>query len=165
MSQEASSLSNPESLENKKNGSSETSKPNLTLQKLGEELREVLKKIAKASHLEMPDGALTPTVPTQFIGEKDLMLRVDIRAFTKDGEVIRVVGINSLPHVLDDALLPEAPRNFEEMYHASVTRPVLARFNNYIQQFVDRGRDEFRPALPDRGSFEEPTFLTEAIDD
>lgn len=97
---------------------------------------------------------------TQFLGDKDAMLRVDIRVYTKDGgEELKVTTVNTLPRIIDDAVLPEAPRNFEEMFHAVVSRPVLSSWNSLIQKYIDRGRDEFRPALPERASQEDPEFL------
>ena len=68
----------------------------------------------------------------------DVLLKVDIRVYDKTGQVFQVKGLNTLPHIIDQSMLPEAYRNFEEAFHAAIGRPILGSFRKYISQFVKR---------------------------
>lgn len=81
-------------------------------------------------------------MPLEMLGDDDLMLRVDIRAYTKTGEVFRVSGISTAPHILSDGMHLEAARNFEEQYHAMVTRPSLNRFNAFLNTYTKKKKDD-----------------------
>lgn len=75
------------------------------------------------------------------IGDTDVLLQVDIRLYNNKGEVFKVKGLNTLPHITDQSMLPEAYRNFEESFHAAIGRPTLAAFRKFISQFVEKESD------------------------
>ncbi len=151
-------------LRKKKVTSSESSKPSLTLEQLQKQLSLVLSEIAEASGNPLPNGALDPQMPLEMLGEEDVMLRVDIRAYTKNGEAFRVSGISTAPHILSDHMHLEAPRNFEELYHSTVTRPALNRFNALIGQYTKKRKDDREEGtrfLPARGASEDQGYISD----
>ena len=135
--------------------------------KLQQELLTVLAKLAEASGVEMPEGALEPQVPFHHLDTNDIILRVDVRAYSHRGEEFRVCGLNTMPHVLSPEMHLEAARNFEELFHSTVTRPSLNRFNTYLSKYTKQATHDDDPApvfksLPVRGTSEDSGYLSDA---
>ena len=151
-------------LKSKKNQtSSETSKPSLTMEQVQKKLSLVLRELAEVSGNPLPNGATDPQMPLDMLGDDDVMLRVDIRAYTKSGEAFRVSGISTSPHILSDSMHLEAARNFEELYHSTVTRPALNRFNSFLSQYTKKIKDDREEGiyLPARGTSEDQGYISE----
>ena len=105
----------------------------------------------KQSKTSKTDSTVKPELPSfcEMLGDKDIILQVDIRMYDKNGKVFEVKGLNTLPHIIDQSLLPEAYRNFEDTFHASIGRPVLASFRKFISKFIQRESDVQQFALLD----------------
>lgn len=95
------------------------------------------------------------------IGDTDVLLQVDIRVFNNKGEVFKVKGINTLPHIVDQSMLPEAYRNFEETFHASIGRPLLASFRKFISTHVER-ENESKSDFPRIDTPKDQGYITDA---
>jgi len=125
-------------------------------------MAEVPETTNKPSKTSKQDSTVKLDAPAicEMIGDTDVVLQVDIRLFDKNGEVFKVKGLNTLPHIIDQSLLPEAYRNFEETYHASISRPVLASFRKYISKYVRR-EEEPSAAFTLPNSSENSGYLSE----
>ncbi|TXI09680.1 MAG: hypothetical protein E6Q68_09770 [Polynucleobacter sp.] len=105
---------------------------------------------SKQSKTSKADSTVKADVPAicEMMGDTDIVLQVDIRMYDKNGEVFKVKGLNTLPHIIDPSLLPESYRNFEETYHASISRPVLASFRKFISKHIQREESSTPFTLP-----------------
>lgn len=69
--------------------------------------------------------------------EEDIILEYKIIAHTKNGEIINVSGINNMPRIFDESMLPEAPNNFENAFNAGVVRPTLNAFMKIMRDKIE----------------------------
>ncbi len=69
--------------------------------------------------------------------EEDIILEYKIIAHTKNGEIINVSGINNMPRIFDESMLPEAPTNFENAFNAGVVRPTLNAFMKIMRDKIE----------------------------
>jgi hypothetical protein len=106
---------------------------------MAEQADKTTNKSSKASKT----GSTAEEMPQvwEMIGDNDVLLQVDIRLYNNKGEVFKVKGLNTLAHITDQSMLPEAYRNFEETFHAAIGRPVLASFRKFIGEFVEKESD------------------------
>lgn len=100
---------------------------------------DLIAAIAEASQKPVPDGALTPQVPYDMLGDTDVLLRVDLRVYTRSGEEFKVAGVNTIPHILSTGMHIEAPHLFEDMFNSVVARPLLAKFNGFLNEHTKIG--------------------------
>lgn len=114
------------------------------MEELQVRLQETLAKIAEVADQPLPDGALQPTVPYELLGDHDVMVRVDIRVFSKAGEEFRVTGLNTAPHILSDEAHPEAPHLFNDLFTSTIARPTLSRFSALLNTRTKRDDQEPR---------------------
>lgn len=70
------------------------------------------------------------------IGDQDLLLRFDLRLYSRDVEIFEVSGHNKMALMLTDEMLPEATRNMEVIFYTSLFRPLMSAFTNHINKFV-----------------------------
>ena len=114
-------------------------------------LSDVSKKLpSKERALEFdPIDYLTKALKTS-----DVLLEYRIVAHTKEGEVFNVEGVNNLPRLFDESMLPEAPSNFEQAFNSSIVRPVLNAFMKYTR---DKIEDYKKSSLPINQSFQLPS--------
>jgi hypothetical protein len=111
-----------------------TVEPDITTQLL--EAIEVLKKAAeKVPELEKEFDAINYFVKT--LKEHDVLLEYKVVAYSKDGEIFNVSGINNLPRLFDESMLPEAPSNFENAFNSSIIRPALNAFLKHVRDKVE----------------------------
>lgn len=64
--------------------------------------------------------------------EDDVLLEYKITAHRKDGEILSIDGITMLPRLFDEAMIPEAPSNFESAFNSAIVRPVLGAFMKHV---------------------------------
>lgn len=81
----------------------------------------------------------------------DVLLEYKIVAHIKGGELFNIEGVNNLPRLFDDSMLPEAPTNFESTFNASIVRPALNAFMKAMQDKIEDIK---------RSSFPSPAQLT-----
>jgi hypothetical protein len=81
----------------------------------------------------------------------DVLLSYKIIAHTKEGEIFNIEGVNNLPRLFDESMLPEAPNNFEQAFNSSIIRPVLNAFMKYTRDKIE----DYKKA-----SFPSPAQLT-----
>lgn len=111
-----------------------TVEPDITTQL--REAIEVLKKAAeKVPELEKEFDAINYFVKT--LKEHDVLLEYKVVAYSKDGEIFNVSGINNLPRLFDESMLPEAPSNFENAFNSSIIRPALNAFLKHVRDKVE----------------------------
>jgi hypothetical protein len=83
--------------------------------------------------------------------DNDVILEYKIIAHVKGGELFNIEGMNNLPRLFDDSMLPEAPTNFESTFNASIVRPALNAFMKAMQDKIEDIK---------RSSFTSPAQLT-----
>lgn len=111
-----------------------TVEPDITTQLL--EAIEVLKKAAeKVPELEKEFDAINYFIKT--LKEHDVLLEYKVVAYSKDGEIFNVSGVNNLPRLFDESMLPEAPSNFENAFNSSIIRPALNAFLKHVRDKVE----------------------------
>jgi hypothetical protein len=96
----------------------------------------------------------------------DVLLSYKIIAHTKEGEIFNIEGVNNLPRLFDESMLPEAPNNFEQAFNSSIIRPVLNAFMKYTRDKIEDYKKASLPIaqslqLPSNSSFENSNFLSE----
>lgn len=112
-------------------------------------------------------GAETiPAYVLSRMNKGDLILDVDIKAFTSDGEqVFRVAGLNQFPRILDNSMLPESKVNFEQTLVSQVVRPTLNAFADYINRLISRPSKLELPSSDyeqGRDTSPNPNFISES---
>lgn len=90
--------------------------------------------------------------------EEDIILEYKIVAHTKNGEIINVSGVNNMPRIFDESMLPEAPTNFENAFNAGVVRPTL---NAFMKIMRDKIEDFKKSSTPSANMLMLPTNNTE----
>ena len=109
---------------------------------LADDFEKVLKLLDSISK-KIPDKekAFDPvTYLVKSIKESDVLLDYKIVAYTKSGEIFNIEGVNNLPRLFDEAMLPEAPGNFEQSFNSCVIRPVLNAFMKYTRDKIEEYR-------------------------
>lgn len=103
-----------------------------TLDALFAKAFEALKEIAE----KLP-GKEKEFDPVEYLAktlkEHDVLLEYRVVAYGKNGEIFNVSGVNNLPRLFDESMLPEAPLNFENAFNSSVIRPALNAFMKYTR--------------------------------
>jgi hypothetical protein len=66
----------------------------------------------------------------------DVVLVCDIRLVSKNGEIFRVFGENTMPHALSPGMIGNAHETFDRMLDATVVRPLLVGFQNHLTERV-----------------------------
>lgn len=69
--------------------------------------------------------------------DSDVILEYRIVAHTKEGEILNIEGVNNLPRVFDESMIPEAPTNFENAFNACIVRPSLNAFMKHMRVKVE----------------------------
>lgn len=69
--------------------------------------------------------------------EDDVLLEYRIVAHKKDGQILAIDGINMLPRLFDESMIPEAPSNFESAFNSTIVRPVLGAFMKHVMLKID----------------------------
>lgn len=94
--------------------------------------------------------------------EHDLLLVVDITVYDKQGKVFKIKGNNTLPQITEDNMLPESYRNFEQLFHSSIARPLLSSFRKYISKFIKRKNEPEFVSLASGNSPNDQRYLSES---
>jgi len=93
------------------------------------------KTTKKQSTLQISKAVLTPEfVETQidFLDDEDLALCFDLRVLSKDGEEFQVKGVASIPLATRPESIKVVPQQFEQLVENSLLKPLLHRFNDYM---------------------------------
>lgn len=96
--------------------------------------------------------------------ESDLLLEYKVVAHTKTGEVFNIEGINNIPRIFDESMLPEAPSNFESIFNASVVRPALSAFMQHMRgKIEDLKKLQLPSTIPEvvTAAFTDNSFISE----
>lgn len=97
------------------------------------------KTTTESSTQTVSPTALTPELLQQFVaflGEDDLMLCFDIRLLSPQGEVFQIKGNSSFPQATRPGNKGMIPSQFDNVMADSLVKPLLHRFNDYIQENV-----------------------------
>lgn len=114
--------------------------------KVSEVLKEISTKIPEAEKTFDPIAYWVKSMK-----DNDVILEYKIVAHIKGGELFNIEGVNNLPRLFDDSMLPEAPTNFESTFNASIVRPALNAFMKAMQDKIEDIK---------RSSFPSPAQLT-----
>jgi hypothetical protein len=87
-----------------------------TLQDIAKKLPETEKEFDPVSYL------------IKSLKGSDVLIEYKIIAHSKNGEIFNIEGVNNLPRLFDESMLPEAPTNFENAFNSSIIRPALNAF-------------------------------------
>lgn len=100
----------------------------------------------KVSELLISIGKKIPDAAKEFepvaywlrtMQDTDVLLEYRVIAHTKNGQIFNVEGVNNIPRVFDEAMLPEAPSNFENSFNACLVRPALNAFMKHMRIKID----------------------------
>lgn len=89
----------------------------------------------------------------------DVVLVCDIRLVSKEGEIFRVFGENTMPHALSPGMIGNAHETFDRMLDATVVKPLVVGFQNHLTERIipeDRTLPKISnedPAPPFEGEF------------
>jgi hypothetical protein len=106
--------------------------PTESFQKVLALLQEIAKKLPETEKAFDPVSYLINSLKPS-----DVLIEYKIIAHSKNGEIFNIEGINNLPRLFDESMLPEAPSNFENTFNASIIRPALNAFMKYTREKVE----------------------------
>lgn len=95
-------------------------------------LQEIGNKIPEAEKAFDPVSYLIKSLK-----DTDVLIEYKIVAHSKNGEIFNIDGVNNLPRMFDESMLPEAPTNFENAFNSSIIRPALNAFMKYTRDKVE----------------------------
>jgi hypothetical protein len=107
-------------------------------------LQEIAKKLPEVEKTFDPVAYLINSLKPS-----DVLIEYKIVAHSKNGEIFNIEGVNNLPRLFDESMLPEAPSNFENAFNASIIRPALNAFMKYTRDKVDE--------------YKKPTSISQAL--
>jgi hypothetical protein len=96
-----------------------------TLQDIAKKLPETEKEFDPVSYL------------IKSLKDSDVLIEYKIIAHSKNGEIFNIEGVNNLPRLFDESMLPEAPTNFENAFNSSIIRPALNAFMKYTRDKIE----------------------------
>jgi hypothetical protein len=116
-----------------------TDKVEKTENKLSENFQKVLATLQEiAKKLPETEKAFDPiSYLIKSLKDSDVLIEYKIIAHSKDGEIFNIEGVNNLPRLFDESMLPEAPTNFENAFNSSIIRPALNAFMKYTRDKVE----------------------------
>lgn len=130
-------MSQPKSPKTKKKSTRSETDTTAEIAATVSEIQTQLGKLEK--QLKEAGSEVPPSYVLSRMNAGDLLLDVDIKAFTQEGETIfRVAGLNQFPRILDDSMLPESKVNFEQTLVSQVVRPTLNAFADYVNGLITR---------------------------
>ena len=95
-------------------------------------LQDIAKKIPEAKKEFEPIEYLIKSLK-----DTDVLIEYKIVAHSKNGEIFNIDGVNNLPRLFDESMLPEAPTNFENVFNSSIIRPALNAFMKYTRDKIE----------------------------
>lgn len=95
-------------------------------------LQDIAKKLPEAEKAFDPVSYLIKSLK-----DTDVLIEYKIVAHSKNGEIFNIDGVNNLPRMFDESMLPEAPTNFENAFNSSIIRPALNAFMKYTRDKVE----------------------------
>lgn len=101
-------------------------------QKVLATLQEIAKKLPETEKTFDPISYLIKALK-----DTDVLLEYKLVAHSKNGEIFNIEGVNNLPRMFDESMLPEAPSNFEHAFNSSIIRPALNAFMKYTRDKVE----------------------------
>ena len=101
-------------------------------QKVLATLQEIAKKLPETEKAFDPISYLIKALK-----DTDVLLEYKLVAHSKNGEIFNIEGVNNLPRMFDESMLPEAPSNFEHAFNSSIIRPALNAFMKYTRDKVE----------------------------
>jgi hypothetical protein len=116
-----------------------TDKVDKTENKLSENFQKVLATLQEiAKKLPETEKAFDPiSYLIKSLKDSDVLIEYRIVAHSKNGEIFNIEGVNNLPRLFDESMLPEAPTNFENAFNSSIIRPALNAFMKYTRDKVE----------------------------
>lgn len=133
----------PKSKESETDTTDKVVKPEINLVEHFENALATLQEIAK----KLPDTekAFDPiSYLIKALKDTDVLLEYKIVAHSKNGEIFNIEGVNNLPRLFDESMLPEAPSNFEHAFNSSIIRPAL---NAFMKHTRDKIEEYKKPAV------------------
>lgn len=91
------------------------------------------KILEKSPHGEASDALVARLAKRN---SEDVVLVCDIRLVSKDGEIFRVFGENTMPHALSPGMVGTAHETFDRMLDATVVRPLVVGFQNHLTERI-----------------------------
>ena len=95
-------------------------------------LQEIAKKLPETEKAFDPISYLIKALK-----DTDVLLEYKLVAHSKNGEIFNIEGVNNLPRLFDESMLPEAPSNFEHAFNSSIIRPALNAFMKYTRDKIE----------------------------
>jgi hypothetical protein len=95
-------------------------------------LQEIAKKLPETEKAFDPISYLIKALK-----DTDVLLEYKLVAHSKNGEIFNIEGVNNLPRLFDESMLPEAPINFEHAFNSSIIRPALNAFMKYTRYKIE----------------------------
>jgi hypothetical protein len=95
-------------------------------------LQEIAKKLPETEKAFDPISYLIKALK-----DTDVLLEYKLVAHSNNGEIFNIEGVNNLPRLFDESMLPEAPINFEHAFNSSIIRPALNAFMKYTRYKIE----------------------------
>ena len=95
-------------------------------------LQEIAKKLPETEKAFDPISYLIKALK-----DTDVLLEYKLVDHSKNGEIFNIEGVNNLPRLFDESMLPEAPINFEHAFNSSIIRPALNAFMKYTRYKIE----------------------------
>lgn len=105
----------------------------------GVETEELLRRVLESTG----EGSATDSSVARLVrnNSSDIVLVFDIRAISKDGEIVRLTGENALPQALEEHMLGQTHENFSRILDASIVTPLTACIQNHLSKLATTGEN------------------------
>ena len=102
-----------------------------------EACKDANNKLAALESLLEPEDRTPPYAALQaLLGDSDVALVYDVKLIVRDSVEFAVTGFSTFTDATDDSVLPETVINFHHVVNANLMRPLLAKFNAFIQPMI-----------------------------
>lgn len=97
----------------------------------------VSSKISALESLLEPSDQTPPYAALQaMLGDDDVALVYDVKLITRDATEFDVRGFSTFTDAVESSMLPETVVNFHQVIMANLMRPVLTKFNAFVQPLI-----------------------------